>query len=139
MPASCKSNWQKEGNLWSLIIKWLIVIFNSIAKPMKSKSDDRFDQDEWITFFLFFRSHCQRGSVRGRVFIFNRINQDQLVVVSSLRTDQPGFFCVKVSSQITGNEVFNFISNFRRHWNKTRLIGVNWPGSGSGIWYDQID
>jgi hypothetical protein len=39
-------------------------------------------------------------------FIINRINQDQLVVVSSLRTDKPGFFlCVKVSSQITGNEV----------------------------------
>ena len=38
-------------------------------------------------------------------FIINQINQDQLVVVSSLRTDQPGFFCVNISSQITGNEV----------------------------------
>ncbi len=38
-------------------------------------------------------------------FFFNRINQDQLVIVSSLRTNQPGFFCVKVSSLISGNEV----------------------------------
>ena len=49
------------------------------------------------------------GSVRGRIFniFFNRINQDQSGHrVCSLRTDQPGFFCVNFQSQITGNEVF---------------------------------
>jgi hypothetical protein len=40
-----------------------------------------------------------------QLFIINRINQDQLVTVSSLRTDKPGFFVSKVSSQITGNGV----------------------------------
>ena len=58
-------------------------------------------------------------------------NQDQFVFVF-VETNRPGF-SVKVSSQITGNEVsFNFLSKIRRHW-KTRLIGINnWPGSGSG-------
>ncbi len=44
-------------------------------------------------------------------------------VVCSLRTNQPGFFVSIFSSLISGNEVFNFISNFRHHWNKTRIIG----------------
>ena len=72
--------------------------------------------------------------------IFNRINQDQLVIVQFVAYGPTRIFCVKVSSQITGNGVLISYRTSDIIWNKTRLIGIinNWPGSGSGIWYDQI-
>ena len=45
-------------------------------------------------------------SVDTDLFIIYRINQDQLVVVRSLRTNQPGFFVSIFSSLRSGNEVF---------------------------------
>ena len=52
---------------------------------------------------------------------FNRINQDQLVTVCSLRTNQPGFF-YQYFSLISGNEVSLTLISTMGHWNKTRLI-----------------
>jgi len=44
-------------------------------------------------------------SVDTDLFIIYRIKQDQLVVVRSLRTNQPGFFVSIFSSLKSGNEV----------------------------------
>jgi len=72
------------------------------------------------------------------LFIIYQINQEPGSVVRCsfadffLRIFQKSIF----SSQITGNEVFNFISNIRHHW-KTRLIGIiaDQVQVQSGIWY----
>ena len=146
----------------TLKIFWRKVQLPSQCKVRKWWS---IDQDEWIIFFNFFRSHCQleaNPSSRTRIFDFNQINLYCLTshggsvkpLTEDINQDQSQFvvfvfvaygptrISVNIFSQITGNEVFNFISNFRRHWNKTRLIGnINWPGSGSGsgIWYRPIN
>jgi|LakMenE18May11ns_1017448.scaffolds.fasta_scaffold8022636_1 hypothetical protein len=45
------------------------------------------------------------------IFIFNRINQDQLVVVRvRLRTDQPGFFCQFSKFEV---QVMKFLISYR--------------------------
>jgi hypothetical protein len=101
------------------------------------------DQDEWIIFFHFFRSHCQleanpsqwtrissststRGTclsnlLRRNLSNLSRRTPTRISQSHSLRTDPTRIFQSQYFSQITGKEVsFNFLSKIRR---KTRLIG----------------